>query len=130
MRRLKEMAMYAYTWQYDDALANNNCTQDTPETSAVFVLQFCPPKTLKGVTCPWESGRKPYDPDSGWNWVDGKCMTVKDKGAYTSLFQCEKANMKYKCTTVKMGDGKLEHDYCMPSASGTQTYEECYNSCY
>lgn len=77
VRRLKEMGMNGYAWQYDDYGANHNCEQKSSDVSARFLLTLCP-GTATGACYPWPAGSKPYLLTQGWNWV---------RGIYSSFFR-------------------------------------------
>jgi len=128
VRRLKEMGMNGYAWQYDDYGANHNCEQKSSDVSARFLLTLCPGKTT-GARYPWPAGSKPYLTTQGWNWVNGKCTASNSGGTYKSLYACQVANLKYECKTVLSGNGDVSHKFCLPAETGGQKYEDCQNSC-
>ena len=129
VRRLKEMGMNGYAWQYDDHAANHNCKQISSDTSARFLLTFCP-GTATGANYPWATGSKPYLKTQGWNWKNGKCTASNSGGTYTSLYGCQTANLMYECKTVLSGNGNVSHKFCLPVKTGGQSYDACKSSCY
>jgi len=129
VRRLKEMGMDGYSWQYDDYDANHNCAQKSPDTSARFLVTLCP-GTGTGAAYPWPTGAKPFLKTQGWNWVDGKCAASNSGGTYPSLYACQTANLKYACKPVLSGTGDVSHNFCLPVDSGGQSYENCQKTCY
>lgn len=129
VRRLKEMGMNGYAWQYDDYVANHNCQQKSSDESARFLLTLCPGIST-GASYPWPTGSKPFLKTQGWNWKDGTCSASNSGGTYKSLYACQTANLKYACKTVLSGSGDVSHKFCLPVESGGQSYEECRKSCY
>ena len=129
VRRVKEMGMDGYAWQYDDYSANHNCEQKSSDVSARFLLTLCP-GTATGASYPWPAGSKPYLTTQGWNWANGKCTASSSGGTYKSLYACQVANLKYECKTVLSGNGDVSHKFCLPVETGGQSYEDCQKSCY
>ena len=131
VRRLKELGMNGYAWEYDDFGANHNCAQKSPEVSAKFLVTLCPGKSTK-ANYPWPTGAKPYLTTQGWNWTNGTCTMVSSGGTYDSLVKCQRAHMKYKCTKLQAGDDAkpVFHDYCVPVATGGTSYDDCQSTCY
>jgi len=129
VRRIKEMGMNGYAWQYDDYSANHNCNQTSSATSARFLLTLCP-GSATGASYPWPAGSKPYLTTQGWNWSSGKCTASNSGGTYTSLYACQVANLKYECKAVLSGNGDVSHNFCLPVQTGGQAYDTCKTSCY
>jgi len=131
VRRLKELGMNGYAWEYDDHGANHACDQKSPEVSAQFLVTLCPGKTTK-AKYPWPTGAKPYLTTQGWNWTNGTCTMVAKDGKYASLVKCQRANMKYICKKLQAGAdaNPVYHDYCVPVATGGTSYDDCQSSCY
>ena len=131
VRRLKELGMNGYAWEYDDFGANHNCAQKSPELSAQFLVTLCPGKSTK-AKYPWPTGAKPYLTTQSWNWTNGTCTMVSKEGTYESLVKCQRANLKYKCTKLQAGAdaNPVYHNYCVPVESGGTSYEACQSTCY
>lgn len=125
VKRLKEMGfLTAYTWPYDDAAANNNCTQGIHT-----VLTLCP----NGGTPYSQSTKWWYNTDSSTNaCVVVDASTPSSATQYTSLFDCQQQGINryvliketltsqnpnmltqaiYYCTTHPASDGATVYEY-------------------
>ena len=127
--RLKELGLLGYSWQFDDYSGLMKCDLTATEATNI-VLTLCPGKGTKALY-PRPLQNLPYSKTQGWNWTNGKCTASNSKGTYTSLFDCQKVNMKYKCTRVHSGgdDNAVYHNFCLPVESGGQSYEDCKKGC-
>lgn len=128
VKRLKELGYTeAYTWQYDDAAGNINCTQGVKT-----ILTLCP------------QGGAPYSQSNAW-WYDtsvgtNACVPVDASTPsgvtqYTSLFLCQQqginryALIKETLTSQNPSMGSQAIYYCTtyPATDGTTvyTYADC-----
>ena len=118
VRRLKEMGYRGYTWAYDDSEGLMNCASGY--------------SIVKVTLCPLGVGDIPYDVNRKWTFTDGQC-TPGSSGSYSSLFECQKANMKYSCITQQIDADKSPpgpiYKYCQVDPDGRMTYNQCQWMC-
>lgn len=128
--RLKEVGYANYTWQYDDAFGNKQCSWSDPNTVnlASYTLTLCP------------NGGDPTSISNKWKYdaSSSRCVVDNNIGTYNSLFECmttdPTASTKFKLISdVIIGNEPNYPDgvakYCQWSPSdGTMTLSSCLQS--
>lgn len=130
--RLKEVGYPNYTWQYDDASGNKQCSWTDPSTVVLgtYTLTLCP------------NGGDPPSKNNKWRYdgASSKCIVDNASGTYTSLFACltqdPVASTKFELVTDTIigndpnyPDGTAK--YCSWNAtSGTLSYASCRSMAY
>jgi hypothetical protein len=96
VQRLRAMGFTGYTWQFDDGVGGQVC-----DAGARMTLTLCPAG----------GSRQPYRKDQLWTFssATGACIAgafgVADgTSAFASLFDCQKAHMRYTCTDWTQND--------------------------
>ena len=122
--QLYAMGYRGYTWAYGDGIGLQQC-----DWGAQIKVTLCP------------NGGVPYDSSVKWAYSGGAC-SVSNGGSYDSLFDCQKANMKFSCDgsgmcTVDTGGSGTSYSDCVASLSldckdvpyGGTTVRNCDSTC-